>query len=154
MGTKIRATVLLILIWVIAMLAVPLIVQNLRAKPTQEALREELRQPQIWQVLMAEAVSEGYDGMYAVACVIRNRGGNLNGFYGAKRKDLDDFCRRQGSYIALAKSVEKRVFKNGGTDITHGATHFENIGRFGNPYWTKEMIITVKIGNHTFYRRR
>lgn len=32
-----------------------------------------------WQVIMAEAVSEGEIGMYAVACVIRNRGGKLNG---------------------------------------------------------------------------
>ena len=48
----------------------------------------------IWKVIMAEAVSEGYEGMYAVACVIRNRGGDLHGFCGAKRKDLEEFCKR------------------------------------------------------------
>lgn len=110
-------------------------------------------EPEIWKVLLAEAADQGYDGMYAVACVIRNRGGNLNGFYGAKRKDLDSFCKRQGSYyINLAKKVEQEVFREGARDVTGGATHFENLQRFGTPYWVKKMVITCKIGRHTFYK--
>lgn len=108
-----------------------------------------------WKVIMAEAVSEGYDGMYAVACVIRNRGGNLNAFCGAKRKDLDDFCKRQGvHYISLAKTIEKCVFEENGKDITLGATHFENVGTYGVPYWASEMRETVKIGGHIFYKEK
>ena len=38
-----------------------------------------------YKVIMAEAVGDGYQGMYAVACVIRNRGGDLDGFCGARR---------------------------------------------------------------------
>jgi len=108
---------------------------------------------QYWKVLMAEAVSEGYEGMYAVACVIRNRGGRLNGFCGANREDLDGFCIKQGKqYISIAKTVERHVFIEDGWDVTFGASHFENIEKFGEPCWTKGMISTAKIGNHTFYK--
>ncbi len=108
-----------------------------------------------WQVIMAEAVGEGYDGMYAVACVIRNRGGNLNGFYGAKRKDLDDFCKRNGqSYIVQAKAIERLVFEENSSDTTGGATHYEALERYGTPYWAGGMKITCKIGNHTFFKKR
>ena len=104
---------------------------------------------------MAEAVSEGYSGLYAVACVIRNRGGDLNGFYGAKRKDLDEFCIRQGeTYISQAKEIQDRVFTQGACDNTGGATHYENIEKFGTPYWAKGMTRTVKIGSHTFFKGR
>ena len=47
-------------------------------------------EPEIWQVIIAEAVGEGYEGMYAVACVIRNRGGDISGFCGGRRKDLEN----------------------------------------------------------------
>jgi len=119
------------------------------------AFAEEITAPPIWKVLMAEAVSEGYDGMYAVACVIRNRGGDLRGFMGAKRSDLDEFCNRQGKrHIEMAKRIETLVFKNNAKDITGKATHFENVGKYGTPYWAKEMVVTCKIGKHTFFTRR
>ena len=106
-----------------------------------------------WQVIMAEAVSEGYDGMYAVACVIRNRKGSLDGFYGARRKDLVVFCEKQGKkYIMEAKRIERYVFHENSFDTTGGATHFENIEVFGVPYWAKKMRVTSKIGRHTFYK--
>jgi len=102
---------------------------------------------------MAEAVSEGYSGMYAVACVIRNRGGDLRGFCGGKRKDLDDFCKRQGQrYILQAKKIERLVFEEDACDTTGGATHFENLEAYGVPYWAKGMTITAKIGDHTFFK--
>ena len=111
--------------------------------------------PDLWKVIMAEAVSEGYDGMYGVACVIRNRGGDLRGFAGTHRKDLDAFCDRQGKrYIEMAKRIETIVFKNNGRDITNGATHFENIQKFGIPYWAKKMDRVAVIGSHTFYKER
>lgn len=110
--------------------------------------------PAIWKVLLAEAANQGEIGLYAIACVIRNRGG-INGFAGAYRKDLDVFCNRQGErYIKMAKRIEVIVFKNNGKDITGGATHFENIQKFGIPYWAKKMDRVAIIGNHTFYRER
>lgn len=110
--------------------------------------------PPIWQVLMAEDVAGGYKGMYAVACVIRNRGGDLHGFCGAKRKDLSVFCSRQGGKaMREARQIERRVFEQDGPDITLGATHFEAVEKYGMPYWAKGMKVTVKIGEHTFFKK-
>lgn len=112
-------------------------------------------QPAIWKVIIAEAVSEGYKGMYAVACVIRNRGGDLSGFCGSRRKDLEEFCQRQGDrYVDMAKDIDHKVFVEGAPDTTGGATHYEAIERYGIPYWVKGMERTVKIGEHTFYKEK
>ena len=112
-------------------------------------------EPPIWQVLLAEGVNQGYKGMFAIACVLRNRGGSLKGFAGAKRADLEAFCLRQGlPLINLAKRAQRACFIEGQADSTGGATHFENIEAFGTPYWTKSMVKTVKIGSHTFYKEK
>ncbi len=115
--------------------------------------RAACAEPPYWQVIMAEAVSEGYQGMYAVACVIRNRGGDLNGFCGAKRKDISQFCDRQdGRFISQAREIERMVFEQSAPDSTYGATHFENIEKYGMPWWARGMTITAKIGEHTFFK--
>jgi spore germination cell wall hydrolase CwlJ-like protein len=104
---------------------------------------------------MAEAAGEGYKGMYAVACVIRNRGGDLHGFCGAKREDISLFCNRQGREVVReAQQIEHVVFERKGPDITKGATHFEAVEKYGVPYWIKDVQVTVKIGSHTFFKRR
>jgi hypothetical protein len=111
----------------------------------------------LWKGLIAEAVGEGYRGMYAVACVYRNRirEGLPLGCVGLKRKDLESFVAKQGKkYEIMAKQIIEEVFEKNGKDITNGATHYENIERFGIPYWAKEMEVTCKIGNHTFYREK
>ena len=121
--------------------------------PNLEA--KEIISPAIWKVLLAEGANQGYEGMYAIACVVRNRGGELDGFAGAHRKDLDAFCNRQGKrYIEMAKRIETIVFKNNGKDITNGATHFENEKAFGVPYWAKKMDRVTVIGSHVFYKAR
>lgn len=110
--------------------------------------------PPYWQVIMAEAVSDGYEGMYAVACVIRNRGGDLHAFCGARRKNLSVFCAREGrEAMRQAREIENIVFKNNGTDITHGATHFEAVERYGMPKWARGMKVTARIGEHTFFKK-
>lgn len=107
-----------------------------------------------WEVIIAESASEGYKGMYAVACVIRNRKGDLNGFSGGRRKDLNKFCREQpANIIRNAKKAWRIVHYEKGEDITGGATLFENINRYGRPNWDWEKAQrTVKIGNHTFFK--
>lgn len=110
-------------------------------------------EPAIWKVLLAEAASEGEIGMRAVCHVIKNRKGNLQGFYGAKRPDLEAFCDRQGKfYIDMAKRIEKEVFESGDPDITCGATHFENVIEYGVPSWAEDMSIVAMIGRHVFYK--
>ena len=110
----------------------------------------------LYKGLIGEAVSEGYEGMYAVACVYRNRleKGMSLGCVALKRRDLDEFVRKQGKkYEIMAKEIVYKVFTET-DDITKGATHYENIERFGIPGWAKNMVRTVKIGRHTFYKEK
>jgi len=105
--------------------------------------------------LIGEAVSEGYKGMFAVACVYKNRleKGMSLGCVAMLREDLDEFVARQGSrYEGMAKNIIWQVFVVGAKDVTDGATHYENIERFGEPYWAKYMTVTKKIGCHTFFK--
>jgi hypothetical protein len=111
----------------------------------------------LWKGIIGEATSEGYIGMYAVACVYRNRleKGMSLGCVALKRRDLDEFVRREGRKAEfIAKSIIEEVFKENGKDITKGATHYENIQKFGIPKWAKKMVTTVFIGSHTFFKAR
>ena len=95
--------------------------------------------------ILGEARGEGYDGMYAVACALRNRG-HLKGVYGLR-------ARLHPNDLKLAPTALK-AWKNSlcGKDVTHGATHWENVEEFGTPFWAKAMTKTCKIGRHTFFR--
>lgn len=109
----------------------------------------------LWKGVLAESVSEGYEGMYAVTCVVKNRieKGMSIGLSGMKRKDLDGWISKNTteSHRKMARSLVEAVF-NGKEDITYGSTHYENLERFGVPYWATSMKKTVKIGSHTFYK--
>ena len=77
----------------------------------------------LWKGLIAEDVSGGYQGMYAVACCVRNRlnTGLNTGLCGLKRKDLNAFVNRQPKkYHAIAKQIIKQVFEDNSPDITGG----------------------------------
>jgi hypothetical protein len=108
-----------------------------------------------WKLLITEAGGEGKPGMYAVACVVRNRlqRGMSDGLVSALRPDFNDFIARQeSSTIRDAKDVCHQVFVRAAVDITKGATHFENVKRYGYPKWAKHMKTTTVIGNHTFFK--
>ena len=109
----------------------------------------------LWKGIIGEAVGEGYKGMYAVACVYHNRlkKGLPLGCVALKRRDLDEFVRKQGRFERVAKGIIEEIFVRNGKDITLGSTHYENIERFGIPYWAKNMVRTVKIGKHTFFKK-
>jgi hypothetical protein len=109
----------------------------------------------LWQGLIAEDVAGGYQGMYAVACCVRNRlnTGLNTGLCGLKRKDLNAFVNRQPKkYHKIAKQIVKKVFEENSPDITGGGTHYEAVEKYGLPRWAKKMVRTVKIGEHTFFR--
>ena len=109
----------------------------------------------LWKGLIAEATSDGYDGMYAVACCVRNRlsKGMNTGLCGLKRRNLDEFVQKEGKQReTMAKRIVQEVFERGGRDTTFGATHFECVERYGKPYWAKTMSVCCKIGEHTFYK--
>ena len=112
--------------------------------------------PDLWKGVIGEAIGEGYNGMYAVTCVYRNRinAGLPLGCVALKRKDLDNFVAREGKKSEIqAKEIVEKVFEENGKDISNGATHYEFIERYGIPYWAKGMKKTAKIGNHTFYKK-
>lgn len=108
----------------------------------------------LWKGLIAEATSDGYDGMYAVACCVRNRlaRGMNTGLCGLKRKDLDTFVKREGSKRERqAKEIIRRVFEDGSDDTTKGATHFEST-RYKTPSWARGAVVTCQVGEHVFYK--
>ena len=109
----------------------------------------------LWQGLIGEATSEGYEGLYAVACVVRNRleKGMDTGLVALKRPDLVTFCAKEGhSREVMAKRVVREVFELGGPDTVKGALYFENVGAFGTPKWAKGKKAVARIGKHTFYK--
>lgn len=108
----------------------------------------------LWKGLIAEATSDGYDGMYAVCCVVRNRldRGMNTGLCGLKRKDLGAFVKREGEKREKeAREIIAKVFEQGAEDVTQGATHFESV-RYKTPSWARGAVKTCRIGEHVFYR--
>ncbi len=114
---------------------------------------DQRRESTLEAVIISEAAGEPYEGKVGVAEVLRNREWSVRGFSGIQRKDLDQFLlaqpdwTRQQARRALQKARE-------GSNLTRNATHFENVEQFGLPRWAKEMEVTVKIGSHTFFRKR
>ena len=109
----------------------------------------------LWKGLIAEATSDGYRGMYAVACCVRNRlnKGMSAGLVGLKRKDLDSFVKKEGVRREKeAKDIVRQVFEENTQDVTGGAIYFECIERYGKPSFIRNTIRTTKIGEHTFFK--
>jgi len=106
----------------------------------------------IERIIVSEAAAEGYWGMYAVGCVLRNRDFDVSGFSSVGRIDLLDFYGAQPEQVRDNAAAIVQSLRSGAPDITHGATHFENIEIFGLPYWAEGMTATIKIGQHTFWR--
>lgn len=113
--------------------------------PTQEAVYEA--------IVLTEAGGEPFEGKVAVAEVLRNRGWDTKGFIGIKRRDLQGWLDRNCNATEdrrLSRFAIDRAL--GGSNITFGATHFENVEAFGWPKWAKRMKVTAKIGRHTFFK--
>lgn len=94
--------------------------------------------------ILGEARGEGYEGMYAVACAIRNRG-TLKGVYGLKANVSD------ASGVIYQHAMKAWAESESGPDITNGANSWENTQTFGRPYWAMDKKPTAIIGRHKFY---
>lgn len=97
--------------------------------------------------IIGEAENQGYQGMLAVACAIRNRG-TLKGVYGLNAPRVKQHKYSDATY----KLAQKAWYASFRQDITNGATHWENIKAFGKPSWSNKMIETYRIKDHVFYR--
>ncbi|MDE2104610.1 MAG: hypothetical protein KGL39_45665 [Patescibacteria group bacterium] len=118
-------------------LLILLVASSLQAEPIRDA--DAIR------AIVGEAANQHYQGMLAVAGAIRNRG-TLKGVYGLHSKMPD----RQPRWVWAEAS--KAWSESRTNDITHGATNWENVKAFGEPYWARSMTVTVTIGDHRFFR--
>lgn len=108
--------------------------------------KAEINPTQAQKAIIGEAADQGFHGMVGVAEVIRRRG-NLKGLYGLKR---ESFISSQPKWVHdMAKKAWEESSKS---NLTKGATHFENVKAFGVPSWAKSMTKTATIKDHTFYR--
>lgn len=104
------------------------------------------------KAIIGEAENQGYDGMKAVACVMRTRG-SLKGIYGynaprvkAHKYSEDTEAKAIVAWETSADPLECRYMQ--------GSTHWENVKAFGEPYWADSMTKTVLIKDHQFYREK
>jgi spore germination cell wall hydrolase CwlJ-like protein len=107
---------------------------------------KELPRERVINAIIGEAEGEGYQGMLAVACAIRNRG-TLKGVYGEHSKRVKEHLYSEKTYRMAVKALEMALK----CDITNGATHWEGTA-FKVPSWAKRMQITVVIGRQRFYK--
>ncbi|MBF0490039.1 MAG: hypothetical protein HQL15_05400 [Candidatus Omnitrophica bacterium] len=110
-----------------------------------KAQAKEIPQDVAVRVIVSEGADQGLKGMICIAEVLRVRG-SIRGFYGYQ---LNRLKRNQ-------KSVKDMAAKAWGisahTNYTHGADHFENIHRFGQPWWVRYCVKTYEYKDHVFYK--
>lgn len=97
------------------------------------------------KAIMGEASNQGYDGMLAVACAIRNRG-HLRGVFGVRAKHI----YKEPKWVwDQARKAWKESAKR---DVTCGADHWENTKAFGTPKWAHTMKLVYVCKDHNFYK--
>lgn len=126
----------------------------------------------LWLTSFLEAGGQGWEAVRAVQFAIVNRSHMMHlDIYDTvhKRKHFSCFNKNDpGHYkwqhpkswnqrdrivATQAKGLAIMVFNHrAGPDVTHGATHYA-VSKL-KPYWLKEMKLTVKIGGHSFYRKK
>jgi len=99
------------------------------------------------RTIVGEAGNQGKNGMIAVGNVIRTRK-NLKGFYGFK----NPIVNKQPKWVWA--QAERAWAESKTNNLVGGATHFENVKAFGKPYWAKDMVETVTIKDHTFFKKK
>lgn len=106
-------------------------------------------------VICAEACGEGEVGMYAVANVIANRSRKYgmtpyevvrqkNQFYGYTSPHREKLYEQCGE---ISDGLTKRIMEL--DDITKGALYFRRIGEKKRSW---HRVMTLKLGNHIFYK--
>jgi len=102
------------------------------------------------RVITAEAANQNLWSMIGVGEVIRHRGA-IQGF-SVLKKDVDAFYRKESPQIR--RQAQTAWLFSRLTNLTQGATHFENVRQFGPPPWEREMKKTIRLGDLQFYKRK
>jgi hypothetical protein len=108
----------------------------------------EIPEDRAVKAIIGEAENQGYTGMLAVACAIRNRG-TLKGVYGEKAPRVVQKKYSQKIYDLAKKAWRESL----NSDITNGGDHWENVTAFGVPSWAKNMKLVYQHKDHNFYRK-
>jgi len=98
------------------------------------------------RAIIGESSDQGYKGMLAVACGIRNRG-TLKGVYGLNSPHID----KEPQWVW---DMAKRAWKESEYNRVHSGTHWHNVKREGENYWTIKMIKVYEYKDHVFYKER
>lgn len=97
------------------------------------------------RIIIGEAANQGYQGMLGVADVLRRKNSTA-GFYGIRNRIVD----KQPQWVW--RMAEKAWKESAKRDVTHGATHFENVRAFGWPEWARGMTVACVIRDQTFFK--
>lgn len=103
------------------------------------------------KAIIGEAENQGFHGMLAIACSIKNRG-NLVGVYGehASRVKRGLYGHPSANKAHLAWALATNDPHN--CNFLGGADHWENIKAFGKPKWANSMKETYRYKDHVFYK--
>ena len=155
-----------IILAVITLFVVAFTIQPKPARAEVVQINTEMRN-NLARVLIAEDhLGHSWEGMLDV--FINRKRANETIWEVAKRS-CAAYYRKSPAWLALqnpngyekirikqARKVVDRKLDNllagKRVDSVNQATHWENIKRFGVPYWAEGMTKTVKIGRHTFWR--
>ena len=97
------------------------------------------------RIIVGEASDQGLKGMICIGEVLRLRA-SVKGFYGYESNGIND--QPKSVWEMAAKAWKESAY----TNYTKGADHFENIHRFGEPWWVKYCVKTYEYKDHVFYK--
>ena len=97
------------------------------------------------RIIVSEAADQGLKGMVCVGELLRHRG-SIKGFYGYRSNAMKHQSRSVWDMADKAWELSKH------TNYTKGADHFENIRKFGRPWWVKYCVKTYEYKDHVFFK--
>lgn len=109
--------------------------------------------------MVLEAAGEGFDGMVAVAEVIRNRAAEARENYGEVCLAPYQFscwndAARAREFLAKHRDVFETAFRawlaSAGSNLTRGATFYH--ADYVSPSWATGFTRSARVGRHLFYR--
>lgn len=116
----------------------------------------------VFRTIIAEAASEGPEGMAAVASVIVNRAKLATAYKIAHNRDhalygdgtLAGACLVPYAFSCWngkALEIARQALNGLLPDSTNGATHYANLS-LASPEWAKGAKMAAAIGHHTFFK--